>query len=78
MVERVYSDGDVVSSLIGICFQDTAKAEKLYQTVIVEHNLNVELPDQTIRLTQEQYDEFVERFSAEVGVRIWESKRRKN
>lgn len=78
MSGRIYSDGDVVTGLIGYCHQGRAAAEKLYQSIIVEHNLSVELPDATIRLTEEQFNEFVERFSAEVGTEIWESKRRKN
>jgi hypothetical protein len=77
MIGRVYADGDVVTGLIGYCHQSREAAENLYQRIIVEHNLIVELPQETIRLTEEQYNEFVERFSAEVGTRIWESKRLK-
>jgi len=75
MIDRVYSDGDIVTGLIGYCHKGREEAEKLYQSIIVEHNLRVDLPNETFRLTEDQYNEFVKRFSAEVGTMIWESKR---
>ena len=78
MIDRVYSDGDVVTGLIGYCHQGRNEAETLYQRIIVEHNLCIELPDETIRLSEEQFNEFVARFSAEVGTELWKSKRWKN
>ena len=75
---QVFSDGDVVTGLIGYCHQGRDRAEKLYQRIIVEHNLQIELPEGIVHLTEAQYNEFVERFSAEVGTTIWKSKRLKN
>lgn len=78
MKEHIYSDGDLVSDLIGYCYKNTDAAKRLYQSVIVEQNLDINLPDKKVHLSESQYREFVERFSAEVGMRLWESKRLKN
>jgi hypothetical protein len=77
MIERIYADGDIVSKLIGCCHQDHKQAEQLYQQIIVEHQRSVKLAEGTFRLTEAQHDEFVARFSAEVGTTIWQSKRLK-
>jgi hypothetical protein len=77
MTDIMQSD-DKVTALIKHCHGSRDNAEDLFQHLIAEKALSVDLPEETVSLTQEEHDEFVERYSAEVEPTIWESKRLKN
>ena len=71
-------DQDVVTRLISFCHRDMATAWMMFDRLIAHRDPYVELPDGSIALTEEQLNEFVERFSSEVEPHYWDSKRRKN
>lgn len=68
------SDLDRVSHLIGYCHTGRNQAERLFDTLIAHMGYDVDLPEGTIHLSQEEHDEFVARYSAEVEPTLWESK----
>ena len=74
MEERFATSDGVINRLLKLCHQDKESAEKLYQKIIVENKCNIQLPDGPLLLSQSQVEEFVERFSSEVGPEIWISK----
>ena len=74
MEERFATSDEIINRLLKLCHQDKESAEKLYQEIIVENKRNVQLPDGPLLLSQSQVEEFVERFSSEVGPEIWISK----
>ena len=75
MEERLAtSNEEIINRLLKLCHQDKESAEKLYQEIIVEGKCNIQLPDGPVLLSQSQVEEFVERFSSEVGPEIWISK----
>ena len=74
MEERFATSDEVINRLLKLCHQDKESAEKLYQKIIVENKCNIQLPDGPLLLSQSQVEEFVERFSSEVGPEIWISK----
>lgn len=69
---------DNVTRLIRHCHQDRTEAERLFQKLITEKGMSVEIPYGHIVLTPDEHDEFVERYSSEVEPTLWESKRLKN
>ncbi len=69
---------DVVSRLMGYCLQSRENAERLFDALISRRERTLTLGEETIRLTDQERGEFVERFSAEVEPTLWESKRLKN
>ncbi|PLY10943.1 MAG: hypothetical protein C0624_01890 [Desulfuromonas sp.] len=70
--------GDKVTRLIHYCHGNRSQAEDLFQHLIAEKAMSIELPEGRVTLTPEEHDEFVARFSAEVEPTIWISKRLKN
>lgn len=74
MEKRFATSHEVVARLIGFAHQDQESAEKLYQEIVVEQRRSVQLPDGEVKLSQGQLEEFVARFSSEVGPEIWISK----
>lgn len=70
-------DRDVVTGLIKRCLDDRDEAQRLFKELITDNRREIELPDGKLQLTQKQHDEFVARYSSEVGPTIWESKRAK-
>ncbi len=70
-------DPDVVTGLIKRCLQNHDEAKRLFQTLVTENRRQIDLPQEKLQLTQKQHDEFVARYSSEVGPTIWESKRAK-
>ena len=78
MMAHSTADQDVVTRLISFCHRDMATAWMMFDRLIAHRDPYVELPGESIALTEEQLDEFVERFSAEVEPHYWKSKRRKN
>lgn len=71
-------DEDVVSRLVGYCLQSREKAEEMFKKLIDGRERRLSLAGEEVELTEEEFGEFVERFSAEVEPTLWESKRRKN
>ena len=78
MMIHADTEQDVVTRLISYCHRDMATAWMMFDRLIAHRDPFVELPGHSIALTEEQLDEFVERFSAEVEPYYWNSKRRKN
>ena len=74
MEERFATSDEVINRLLRLCHQDKETAGKLYQEIIVENKHNIQLPDGPLLLSQSQVEDFVERFSSEVGPEIWISK----
>ena len=74
MEERFANSHEVVGRLIRHAHQSKDAAEQLYQQIVVEQRRTFQLPDGEVKLSQTQRDEFVERFSSEVGPEIWVSK----
>lgn len=70
-------DDDRVTQLISRCLKDPKEAERLFRALITENQKAVELPGGRIELSQKEHDEFVARYSSEVGPTQWESKRAK-
>jgi hypothetical protein len=75
---QVTADQDVVTRLISFCHRDMATAWMMFDRLIAHRDPYVELPGGSIALTEEQLDEFVERFNSEVEPHYWASKQRKN
>lgn len=71
-------ENDVVSRLVGYCMEGREKAEEMFDTLISGRKRRLSLAGEELELTEEEFSEFVERFSAEVEPTLWESKRRKN
>lgn len=71
------TERDLVTGLIRHCLENSEERETLFNTLIADQLHSVELHGETFRLSDEQFDEFVRRFSAEVEPTLWESKRRK-
>lgn len=69
---------DKVTRLIRHCHGNRSQAENLFQHLIAEKGMSIDLPEGRMTLSPEEHDEFVARFSAEVEPTIWESKRLKN
>jgi len=69
---------DKVTLLIRHCFRDKSNAKALFQHLITEQALSIDLPEGKVVLTRQEHDEFVERFSSEVEPTLWESKRLKH
>ena len=78
MNKDLHHHHEVVTRLIRYCHQDKAAAVKIFEQVVVGRQQEIELPDGPVSLTQKQFETFVERFSAEVGPEVWESKSGKN
>ncbi len=77
MTDQTPVADDVVDRLIKHCHQNAEAAEKLFDQMIAHQQQTVQLPDGDVNITEEQRGEFAERYSAEVGPTLWESKRRK-
>lgn len=77
MAEPEAGKRDVVSRIIGRCYQDPAVAETLFRQVIAGGARRVFLPEGEVELSAEEAGEFAARFSAEVEPTLWQSKRRK-
>ena len=77
-MNNINQDLDNVTRLIRQCHRSKDQAENLFQHLIAEKAMSVDLPDGRIVLTPEEHDEFVERYSSEVEPTLWESKRLKN
>jgi len=75
---RLASENDKVTRLIQYCHSDRQRAEDLFQHLITEDARRIELPEGLMTLTQDEHDEFVERYSSEVEPTLWESKRLKH
>ncbi|BCR06320.1 hypothetical protein DESUT3_33890 [Desulfuromonas versatilis] len=76
-MNTVIKDEDVVPRLISHCLKDHGEAERLFQALITDKQNEIDLPEGKLHLTKAQLDEFVERYSSEVGPVLWESKRAK-
>ena len=77
-MNNIHHEVDNVTRLIRHCHQGRAQAENLFQHLITEKAMSVDIPDGHIVLTPDEHDEFVERYSSEVEPTLWESKRLKN
>lgn len=75
---RLANDDDKVTRLIRYCHSDRQHAENLFQQLITDNARSIQLPEGTLTLSQDEHDEFVARYSAEVEPTIWESKRLKH
>jgi len=75
---QLNSSDDKVTRLIRHCHDNRMHAENLFQRLITEKGMSIDLPEGRMTLSPEEHDEFVARYSAEVGPTIWESKRLKN
>ncbi|PLX92126.1 MAG: hypothetical protein C0621_10260 [Desulfuromonas sp.] len=69
---------DTVTRLVRYCHQGEEFAQRLFDEVISQGMLDIKMPEGMMHLSQEEHDEFVARFSAEVGPTLWISKRRKH
>ena len=74
MNESYYTHHEVLSRLIKYCHQDAESAMQVYDRLVVDKQRSFELPDGKVTLSQRQLEEFVERFSSEVGPELWKSK----
>jgi len=71
-------ESDKVSHILKVCIEDHELAKKIYQNAIVEINRKITLPDGEVSLSDEEFGEFVKRFSDEVEPTMWKSKRAKD
>ena len=69
---------DSVNHLIGMCLQNKAEAEWIFDLLVTRNLREVNLITGNLHLTQEEHADFVARFSAEVEPTIWESSFRKH
>ncbi len=74
MEERFANSHEVLARLLKYAQQSKEAAEKLHQEIFIEQKRKIQLPDGPVLLSQKQVEEFVERFSSEVGPEIWISK----
>lgn len=75
---RQFTDEDNVSHLIGQCLRNKDDAKRMYEQLIAGKARKIDLITGTVHLDQQEHDEFVARFSAEVEPTLWESSFRKH
>lgn len=70
---------DPISLIIKACHNNEKEAKRIYHQLVEQHQGSIKLDnDTTIRLKEEQVEEFVKRYSSEVEPAYWESKRLKH
>ncbi len=78
MIGKETYDDNVVNKLIKHCHQHKETAEAIFKAIATDKQRKITVDDGELNLSDEHIGEFVERFSAEVGPTLYESKRRKN
>ncbi len=78
MIGKETFDDNVVNKLIKHCHQHKESAEEIFKAIATDKKRTITVDDGELKLTDEHVGEFVERFSAEVGPTLYESKRRKS
>ena len=75
---RQFTDEDNVSHLIGQCLRNKDDAQRMFEQLVSRNSRKIDLITGTVHLTDQEHDEFVMRFSAEVEPTLWQSSFRKH